>query len=483
MVHTEHDQAAPTLVSGADQPMPYPVIHPDPTFQPAPRPVLPEYDVIIIGAGLAGLAAGIFLRQAHLRVVCIEPEHFPHDRVGESLDWSAPGMLQAMGLSREQFIQEQVGTYKRDIGIVPLGQPAYYGHLGDWLRRPPLSFEVTTLHVDRVIFDQRLFERAQAVGVTFLWDRVTAVETDGERVVGVRLGGGPHVIGRWFLDGSGQARVLGKALGIPTVPYGRRKVCLWTYFAIPPIHEGTTFYGDTLSPYLSWIWEIPITPTRTSVGTIMTAEDFKARRPAGMTVAAVLHQELVQHPRFARLLQEQPVTRVRTCSYQSYVSRRVCGSNWLLLGEAASLPDPLTANGVTAAFRHARHAAEFIQASRQQGRLNAHQRYVYTTNVRRMGHAFNHSIERLAYEGAPRRGLGAIRALKAYTIFSYPTNALYTKFWPRRRRTIAAFGLLFAIIELWMEAWSLAGRVACWRARAQHARPAPTPARPVVHES
>ena len=39
-----------------------------------------EYDVAVVGAGLGGLAAGIFLRRAGLRVA-----PFPHARVGESL--------------------------------------------------------------------------------------------------------------------------------------------------------------------------------------------------------------------------------------------------------------------------------------------------------------------------------------------------------------------------------------------------------------
>jgi hypothetical protein len=34
------------------------------------------------------------------------------------------------------------------------------------LRNKPLEFKVVTLHVDRVQFDQRLFEMAQKLGVT-----------------------------------------------------------------------------------------------------------------------------------------------------------------------------------------------------------------------------------------------------------------------------------------------------------------------------
>lgn len=58
-----------------------------------------RYDVVVVGAGLGGLAVAIFLACAGRRVVCIEPEPFPRERVGESLDWSTPALLRALGLA------------------------------------------------------------------------------------------------------------------------------------------------------------------------------------------------------------------------------------------------------------------------------------------------------------------------------------------------------------------------------------------------
>ena len=85
--------------------------------------------------------------------------------------------------------------------------------------------------------------------------------------------------------------------------------------------------------------------------------------------------------------------------------------------------------------------------------------YVYNTNVRRMGHAYNHSIETVIYNWPVRRGLGAIVAVKVYTLFGYTINALYSKFRPQGWRAMALFGLLLAGVWLWMESWSLLGRL------------------------
>ena len=61
----------------------------------------PTYDVAVIGAGIAGLAACILLRQAGLDVVCLDAHAYPHHKVGESLDWSSPGLLARLNMLRK----------------------------------------------------------------------------------------------------------------------------------------------------------------------------------------------------------------------------------------------------------------------------------------------------------------------------------------------------------------------------------------------
>ena len=123
-----------------------------------------------------------------------------------------------------------------------------------------------TLHVDRTALDSRLFDHARALGTEFIWERVTGVDAAGERVTGCSTASGRRVEARWYIDASGTARVLSRSIHIPVVPYGRQKVCLWTYFDTPPLYDGTAFFIDNRDDYLSWVWDIPISPTQTSVG-------------------------------------------------------------------------------------------------------------------------------------------------------------------------------------------------------------------------
>ena len=419
-----------------------------------------EYDAVVIGAGLGGLAACIHLRRAGLRVACVEPEPFPHARVGESLDWSSPALLKTLGLQREQLIADKIAVYKRNIKIRPVGKEEWEGYPEDWLSRWPMKFELVTLQVDRVKLDQRLFETAQELGTDFIWDRVSAIESDGERITACRTKGNRHIKAKWFLDNSGQARLFAKHFNVPKDDYGHPKVCLWTYFDTAPDNEGTTFYIDARTDeYLSWIWEIPITPTVTSVGCIMTADKIKAMRESGMQTSEILAGELSKHPRLSELLKGQPEFKISTCSYRSYVNHYSCGPNWFMVGESASLPDPLTASGVTAAFRHAQESVAYISESAGRDTIPWRKRRAYNVIVKRIGQAFNHSIETAIYDCTVRNGVNTLWAQRAYTTFSYPINALYSRTRPHTLLGVSLFTLVLDVVWVWMETWSLAGKV------------------------
>jgi len=350
-----------------------------------------SHDVAIIGAGIAGLAASVFLRQAGLRVVCLDSRPYPHAKVGESLDWSSPGLLRSLGIDTDDLIADGIATYKKRIAVCEIGKAEWRTTPPPAIRRSPLRFETVTVHVDRVALDARLFARASALGAEFVWKRVRAVHMDGDRVTGLSTAGGQQVQARWYIDASGTAQVLSRSLGIPIIAYGQRKVCLWTYFETSPLDDGTSFFVDNGDEYLSWVWDIPISPARTSVGFVLPVDTLRERRKSGCSLDDILRVELSRHSRFRQLVEARPVLEVESTSFQPYVTTRVCGDNWFMVGESAAMPDPLTGNGVTSGIRHARHASEEILAVGSD-RLSERRRLAYAQHVLRLGHSFNAHI-------------------------------------------------------------------------------------------
>ncbi len=419
-------------------------------------------DVAIVGAGIAGLAAAIFLRERGLSVLCVDPRPHPHEKVGESLDWSSPGLLRRLGLPVDTLIADRVATWKRGIAVSQTAQPEWSVSPPPWIARRPLGFETVTVHVDRPALDGRLCDRARALGTEFLWEQVGHLETAGDRITACMTKSGRCIEARWYLDATGTSRLFARTFDIPVRHYGCRKVCLWTYFDTPPLREGTTFFWDNTAGYLSWVWDIPITPARTSVGLVLPADRLRAEREGGPAdVDALLARELARYPRFRPLLDAQPITRVERTSFQPYVTARASGDNWLMIGEAASMPDPLTGNGVTSGIRHASHAVEAI-ASGGEGPLSSGRRRMYARHVERLGHSFNAHIERTIYQPAVRRGLGFTGAVYAYTIFAFFINALHARFSPRRPARMAAFACIFGAARVWVAGAAAVSRAALW---------------------
>jgi menaquinone-9 beta-reductase len=193
----------------------------------------------------------------------------------------------------------------------------------------------------------------------------------------------------------------------------------------------------------------------------MSADYVGQQRQLGKNVHEIMSERLGRFDRFHELLAAQATAKLNVLSYRSYVYHRPCGANWLIVGEAATLVDPLTANGVTAALRHGGEGAQFILKSWKRGQLTRRQKAVYTANLTGMGHFFNHSIEASIYEWPVRRGLGLIRAVNIYTAFAYTLNAVYSRLKPITPASAWAFGLIFSGVWLRVEAWAALGRLIC----------------------
>src|SRR5450755_3868203 len=271
-------------------------------------------DVTVIGGGLAGKAAALHLARAGLKVVCIEPQHPDRPPLGESLDWSAPALLDAIGLSSDHLIAARIATWKRHVTLkMRDGCDAHYVP-STWLGGAPFYVNLATLHVERAQLDDEILDRVLNEGITFVRDRVVNVETDGRKICAVTTESGARFSSPWFIDASGiGASVVARKFSLPSLQYGPTKVAMWTYFKVPLEVEGTTLYMDPKpAEYLEWIWEIPVSPDSVSVGyvapgTAVKAMLSRAKPDHGGSVDDIFRQQLAKFPRFDPLMQHGAV--------------------------------------------------------------------------------------------------------------------------------------------------------------------------------
>jgi len=413
-----------------------------------------DSDIVVVGGGMAGRAACLHLARAGMKVTCIEPRTELGQPVGESLDWSSPELLKTLGLPMEQLVSTSVATWKRHVTLkMPSGPAEHYVPV-PWLARQPFNVELRTIHVDRTRLDRELMDAVIRSGVNLVHEKVSSVESNGKKIVAVVTASGARFSAKWFVDASGLgASLFARHFQLRAINSGPPKAAMWTYFHVNESIEGTTLYMEPRAgEYLNWIWEIPVQPDVVSVGYVVTGTAMKKGREAGESVEEIFRSQLERFPRFASMLAEKPLSEVNVTSFRARTYIGTAGPNWLIAGEAASMVDPITSNGVTAALRHAAEGCALILKYREHGRLPLRTRICYSARVVYMGKFFNGGIEKLVYEPPVRSRIGLRHAGTVYISPAWGMNLVYARTKPRGIFSTALFGLslLFFRAATWV---------------------------------
>lgn len=392
---------------------------------------LTRTDVLIMGAGLAGVATAIHLARAGLQVVCIEAFPDGGKAVGESLDWSAPELLAELGLPPDQLLGHREATWKRHV-VLRMADGASRDYIpSEWLGRPPWNVQLNTLHLDREALRRSLYAIATDAGVLFVTDRVVTIDCQSRRITGVMTEGGRRMTARWYVDASGLARLLPRRFNLPFHEYGPSKVAIWSYFPIGSPREGTALHPDgTGGAYMSWVWEIPINPTTISVGYVIPGNLVREQRQQGKTVEEIYRNRLSAVSGFKNLLAAKALS-VHTVGFRCRVHRTPSGPNWIVVGESAAMVDPMTSNGVTAAIRHAREAARLLVNANDRQSLPHVGTALYNRRVHDLASFFNCGIEKVIYQWPIRERIGLLNAGDLYTIPAWTMNLVYSRMQPQ----------------------------------------------------
>jgi flavin-dependent dehydrogenase len=413
---------------------------------PSMQDDLGRIDVTVIGGGLAGMAACIHLSMAGLQVLCIDAHPTDSDPVGESLDWSAPDLLKVLGLPMRHLVERGIATYKRHVVLKLRDGSEQHYVPGEWLGKRPFNIDLRTLHVDRSQLDRAVRENFLQRGVKLVHDKVVQVEAVGRAVTAVITASGARIASRWFIDASGAGTSLFPRLFCsPVSEYGPRKVAIWDYFAVPESVEGTTLHADGDGPqYMEWIWQIPIHPNTISVGYVSPGGAVKEKRQRGLSIQEIFRSQLARFPELQGLVDGAVETSPRTTSFRCRVFDKIVGPNWLVVGEAAAMVDPMTSNGVTAALRHATEASKLIARYRDRRCLPSLPTAMYRRRVVSLAKFFNDGIEKVIYDWPIRNRIGAFHAGDVYTIPAWSVNVIYSRMRPQGFVATTLFRLLLA---------------------------------------
>lgn len=319
----------------------------------------PHYDVIIVGGRVAGAATGLLLSRLGHRVLIVD-RNFP------STDTLSTHALMRTGVLQLQ----RWGVLPR---IIERGTPA--------IRQMTLGFGASRIHFDiraeygvdalyaprRPVLDTVLLDAAVAAGAEF-WQgqRMESLTFDPSGgVTGVRLTNGRRqttLLARFVVGADGLRSKVAAAVGAAAYEaHPPASVVTYGYFA--GINDGV--YVSQFTPGYS----AGFFPTNDGLTCVFTARPVAA----GMIGDSVEFQRVVTaaSPVMGeQLVAAEQVGRFYRCAGIPGFLRVPGGRGWALVGDAGFTKDPLTAHGISDAFRDAELAAQAIDAVLT-GRQNA----------------------------------------------------------------------------------------------------------------
>ena len=295
-----------------------------------------DYDVVVIGGGLAGLRTTYLLAMRGLRVVCLEPS-----LIGEVIQLT--GLFVQEAFEESPFPQHHFGPGLSRITVhAPGGNTLSVEH-------PHYRFYVA----DMPSLLGWMAQEAKHAGAAIL-ERHRLIELvpieSGMELQVQYPGGDPFTVtGRFVIGADGPLSKVAACLGLPR--YRRFLHGIEEHYGAEGVVNGTIhwYFGRKLAPgYLAWV--IP------AVGGYQVGLAGLVR--TGWSPARAL-EEFVEHVRPEFGLGEMTFRRggVIPCAGPRPVLVR---QKTMLVGDAAGLVSPLTAGGIHFVLQQARRAAYLV---------------------------------------------------------------------------------------------------------------------------
>lgn len=314
-----------------------------------------ECDVFIIGGGPAGSIAAAKLIQAGYSVELVEKIKFPRFVIGESL------------LPRCNELLEEAGMLEavKNAGFQFKGGVAFQNEQGDI---KVVNFEQnmgqkhnSSFQVRRETFDKLLLDEAEKFGAHVTMEsEVTAYDEAANIVTVVHKDGSEEKYhAKKVIDASGYGRVLPRLLDLDAGSgLALRDAIFCRVEGDLRPQDGTDgyIYVYVVGDNDAWIWNIPLSPTVTSVGVVCSDEYY---RSFNMDQQAFWEHIIANDPHAKkRYTNAKRINEVGFIGGYSSNVKKMFGDNFVMVGNATEFLDPVFSSGVTLALESGAKAAD-----------------------------------------------------------------------------------------------------------------------------
>jgi flavin-dependent dehydrogenase len=312
------------------------------------------FDAIVVGARCAGAPTAMLLARKGYRVLLVDKASFPSDIMsGHNIHQPGVARLERWGLLDRLEATDTPPMRKLTFDVGPfalVGSP------------PPADGVAVAYGPRRTVLDKILVDAAVEAGVE-LRARFAVQELvwEGDRVAGIRgraIGGATVMeTARIVVGADGPRSFVARSVQAPMYDARPSRTCTYySYWSVIDA-EGAELYPRDRRMVIA----MPTNAGLTYVGVQWPVDEFHAVRS---DIEGSLLGALDEHtPHLAeRVRAGRREERFVGTADSPFFFRRSYGPGWALVGDAGYHKDPITAQGITDAFRDADLLAEAIDA-------------------------------------------------------------------------------------------------------------------------
>ena len=331
--------------------------------------------VVIIGAGPAGAGTSIYLSQAGIPHVIIEKETFPRDKVcGDAISGKSAFVLRKANPLWLQEVYQQPENYTPAKGILfvaPNGKPLSIPW-GDKLKAGELAPGFTS---PRLVFDNFLFQKIDrrfatvyqnstvknieqhADGVRVLFEKDQQTYTINASVI-VGADGDKSIVRKTFLNGHSSSKAY--AVGLRAYYKGVKDLDKNNFIELH-------FLPEVLPGYF---WIFPLPNGMANVGVGAPSEQIRQKK---INLREQMLKAIEKNPTISCRFQDaELIGKIQGWGLPMGIKRQpVSGDHFILAGDAASIIDPFTGEGIGNALYSGMLAADAIQQALKAKRFDA----------------------------------------------------------------------------------------------------------------
>jgi flavin-dependent dehydrogenase len=310
------------------------------------------YDVIVVGAGPAGAASAIVLKQAGLSVCLLDEVDEQARRVGESLPGAVLRSLRRLGIGH---LGDLLGDHEYHACVANVSA---WGH-DAWSRQEAMANpEGGGWHVLRHRFDSALRRYAVSLGIDHIPEKLGTLhpgDPSAPIVVSTRSGGAIQLLkARFVVDATGRLAAVGRSLG--SIRKRLSDQCAAVAWVRHPVED---------------------VDQTTRLKSVPDGWWYTARLPQGMRVIAYhgLSSDVVPRTQCAelffksghsasllpyRLSPDELLQPIKGADAGVHLGEPLGGPNWIAVGDAALSFDPLSSQGILFALYSGIRGAETV---------------------------------------------------------------------------------------------------------------------------